>query len=153
MLFISLSKSLVQFNGTVVKLHLLIVLYWSHTPAGGTGFLPLKAGILYPPAERLLPVLGGQWAELSHWPGHCPKYLKNDNIFVIIIAIFLFWKIRPNNPIKKWMKTWIIMQLSSMNMIVINIISDYFSFSYSYNIFSLMIMLIIYALDPSQRSK
>ena len=38
--------------------------------------LLLKAGILYLPAERLLPVWDGQWvewAELSYWPGHCPN--------------------------------------------------------------------------------
>ena len=40
---------------------------------------------------------------------------------------------------------------SSMNLIVINIIFDYFSFLYSYNIFfSIIIMLNIYALGPSQ---
>ena len=35
MLFISLSKPLVQFYQTVVKLRLLIVSYWSHFPATG----------------------------------------------------------------------------------------------------------------------
>ena len=37
MLFNSLSKPLVQFNQTAVKLHLLIVSYQSHSPAGGGG--------------------------------------------------------------------------------------------------------------------
>ena len=37
MLFISLSKPLVQFNQAVVKLHLLNVSYWSHSPTGGGG--------------------------------------------------------------------------------------------------------------------
>ena len=47
MLFISLSKPLVQFNQTVVKLNLLIVSYWSHTPDRSTRFLPLSQVFLY----------------------------------------------------------------------------------------------------------
>ena len=42
------------------------------------------------------------------------------------------------------------MQLSSVYLIVINVIFDYFSILYSHNFFSIIIMLNIYALGPSQ---
>ena len=151
----------------------LLTFVWRWTRIAMT----LKAGILYPPAEKLLPVWDGQWAEwaeLSYWPGHCPNLfeqitdkpqattvlfscLKNDNIFKIIIGIFLFWKNKKNKnkqADKNWMKTWLTnaaffnefdCHQYNIWLFFIFIIIHFFSKQ-----LAIIIMLNIYALDHSR---